>query len=126
MQADLKNIVLTNWPIKIISLILGYTFWLALGARLITNQWITIPLSFYNTKKGIAISAPETVTVALRGTRTDLANLNFGQVAAHIDASQLSQGTQLISLHSQQLLLPNNIHMLHSKPSNIVVTIDTK
>lgn len=124
MHAHLKNIVLANLPIKVISLILGYTFWAILGSRLYTDHWITIPLSFYNKKKGMVIKAPETVTVALSGTRTDLINLDNAKIAAHIDAVQLKRGTQLIELRADQLLLPNSIHMIHSKPSNIVVTVD--
>jgi hypothetical protein len=123
MQITLKELVLTNWPIKILSVILGYTFWIALGSHVYTEQWVTIPISFYNISQGVSITAPDTVLVALYGTRINLNTLDTENLAAHIDAQKLQPGTQLLSLHSEQLLLPQSIRMVHYKPSNLLITV---
>ncbi|MEX0672139.1 MAG: hypothetical protein WD068_02175 [Candidatus Babeliales bacterium] len=83
-----------------------------------------MPLSFYNVKHGSTIQAPETIQIALEGNRTDLRNITMSQLAAHINANELKKGTQLIELRPDQLLLPKHIRMIHSMPSNIVITVN--
>lgn len=121
--AKLKKIICSNAPLKIISLILGYSFWYIIGHGSIINIWLTIPLSFYEIPDNITLRAPEMVSINITGKRSDLYSLDKEKLAVHINAHGLSLGYNNVSITTETLLLPDNIKLIDYRPSNILVEV---
>lgn len=123
MASRTKKNVWRNAPLKLISLLLGYTFWYIFGNSHTSTAWITIPLCFYNVPEAQTIRAPETISVKVAGKRSDLRSLDPEQLAIHINAEKLKLGRNLISITDEALFLPESIKLVHYNPSNPTVEI---
>src|SRR3990172_9535257 len=108
MASRTKKNVWRNAPLKVISLILGYTFWYIFGNSHTCTAWITVPLCFYNVPTAQTVRAPETISVKIAGKRADLRALDPEQLAIHINAQELQQGRNLITITNDALFLPNS------------------
>src|SRR5580693_2934536 len=118
----LKYLLLNNAPLKIISLVLGYSFWHIATINQIITTTVTIPLCF-NLAENYTINAPEKINITLKGKRSDLYTIDISSLAAHIDATKLSLGKHGILINEHNLFLPQTISVVCYKPSNIIITI---
>jgi hypothetical protein len=123
MASPIKKHLWSNAPLKVISLILGYTFWYIFGNSHTSTAWVTVPLCFYNVATTQTVHAPETISLKIAGKRSDLRALDPEQLAIHINAEQLHSGRNLITLTDEALFLPNSIKLVHYTPSNPTVEI---
>lgn len=112
-----------NVPLKIISLILGYTFWYIFGSSHTSTAWITIPLYFYNVPEEKSIKAPETLSAKISGKRSELRMLDTKELAIHINAQQLHDGKNLLTITPEIIFLPDSIKLVHYCPSNPTVEL---
>lgn len=127
MKHSIKiNTFTNNLSLKIIAVILGYTFWAIISTRQTTERWIEVPLCFFSVPDTLRIEAPEAVNIAFSGSRIDLANLDITQLAIHIDSRDLTPGNQNISLSEEQLLLPSCVKITHWSPSNLIIMVEEK
>jgi len=125
MASPTKKHLWSNAPLKVISLILGYTFWYIFGNSHISTAWINVPLCFYNVANTQTVHAPEKISVKIAGKRSDLRALDAEQLAIHINAQNLQNGRNLITITDEALFLPNSIKLVHYTPSNPTVEILT-
>ncbi len=123
MASRTKKNVWRNVPLKVISLMLGYTFWYIFGNSHTSTAWITVPLCFYNVPTAQTIRAPETISVKIAGKRSDLRSLDSAQLAIHINAEKLDPGRTVLTITNDALFLPNSIKLVHYTPSNPMVEI---
>ena len=125
MIALLKNTLLNNLTIKIISVIIGYCLWSFLGNLYTYTSTATVPVSFYNVPGNTEISAnPESLTIQLRGKKADLKHCS--DLALHINAKSLQPGDHKIVPTEEQLFLPKTINLLHYKPLMISLAVHKK
>ncbi len=113
-------------PLKIISLILGYTFWHILSSSHASTAWINVPLCFYNVPEEKSIKAPEGLSVKISGKRDELRMLDLQELAIHINASQLHDGKNLLAITPETIFLPERIKLVHYSPSNPTVELVQK
>ena len=119
MIAIIKNNLLNNTHIKIISLILGYSLWSFLGQAYVLTQTVEIPICLYNVPETLRIQTfPETITVTLCGKRTELQNCT--DLALHINAATFTPGQKVLVLKEEQLLLPKTIKFVDCKPYTVL------
>ncbi len=123
MNLRLKNLLISNAPLKVISFILGYTAWYLLGNIVTETRWYTIPLSFYNLNTELSIQAPKTIQLLLAGKRNYLKNIDINNLAAHVNGALLKEKKQAIAISHDQLFLPDSIKLIHYIPTPISVTI---
>ena len=126
MRLHLKAIVLDNAPLKIISLILGFTLWYIFSQGQTINVWLDVPISFYNVPEQMTIHCHETIAINIAGKRIDLIHLNRQHMAIHINTQCLPQGINNITITPDLLFLPNSVRLLHYNPSNITVKLTKK
>ena len=126
MKAPTKKINLHNTPLKIIALLLGYSFWYIFGSSHTTAVQLTVPLCFYNVPTNNNVNAPESVSIKIAGKRSDIRALDIEQIAVHIDAEQLHEGKNLLTVTQETLLLPESIKLIHYSPSNPTVELIPK
>lgn len=123
MLTILKKSLLSNGTLKVVSLILGYAFWSFLSQSHNSTIWVDAPVSFYGQAHDTYISAPETISLALCGKRSDLRCLDINSLALHIDASKLKKGPQQLLVDSSTLFLPSSIKLVHYSPANSSITV---
>jgi hypothetical protein len=126
MTSPTKKTMWRNTSLKITALLFGYTFWYVFGQSHTSSAWITVPLCFYNVPKEVVIKGPETISLKIIAKRSDLRILypdHFDKLAIHINAEELTQGKNLLTLTEQSILLPPQIKLVHYSPSNPTVEL---
>ena len=119
----LKNLFLSNALLKIVCLLLGYSFWYIASLDHITTLYMSVPLCFTATTHNYHINAPETIGITIRGKRSDLYALEKETLAAHVNIDNFLPGTQGIIITEQHLFLPKAITLVNYKPSNLSLTV---
>ncbi len=113
-------------PLKIISIVLGYSFWYILSSSHTSTAWISIPLYFYNVPTEKSINAPEVLSVKISGKRDELRMLDLQELAIHVNATQLHDGKNLLTITPETIFLPKRIKLVHYSPSNPTVELVQK
>lgn len=112
--------IMHNAPLKVFSLILGYTFWYIFSHGQTITIEHTIPLCFYNIPKEGTLKSPETINVHLQGKRNLLSGLNMKKLAVHVDAQTLHAGNnQVVISAKKNLFLPEHIKLIHYTPAQL-------
>lgn len=127
MKQILRNPNLINHSIKIISLVLGYSFW-AIFAQ---NQNITIstdiPIYFYGNCENLEIISPEAIQAYLLGKRLEFGDTDCSKLAAHINLSDITkEGDYNINICDNDILLQNKIKLVSYSPTSIKITVKEK
>ena len=115
------NRYLNNLSLKILALVFGYTMWKTMSDGHKAELARRIPVSFYN-EQGLIIESPDSLAISLSGTRSSLYTLTRN-LAVHIDATRLQEGTNTIVPDEQLLFLPEQIKLLHCTPSALSISI---
>ena len=123
MRLHVTRIILSNAPLKIVSLILGFACWYIISQYQTVTILIPVSLCFDDVSENVTVYGPELVHVTITGKRIDLYALDKDQLAAHINVRGLSTGTHGIELNAGSLFLPSTIKLVHYNPSNIVIEI---
>ena len=104
-----KTLVTNNLTLKVISLIMGFTFWFVWSDKQPTSCRVDVPLCVYNVPENAEFQAPETVKIQLSGKLKDLYDLDLDNLAVHIDGSTLHQGNNQCIVKNEQLLMPDDV-----------------
>ena len=123
MKSILKKIFLSNAQIKIISLILGYSFWYLFSQMHVSQIWLDTPICFYNIPENLQIEATDTIKIQLSAKRADLYTIDREALAFHIDMQEAKTGNIIMKLKEEQLLLPDTIKLVRHYPANIALAI---
>ena len=126
MRHSFKKIFLNNVQIKIISIILGYSFWHIFSLSHTCLIWMEAPLSFYNMPKNLQIESPEKVKIQLSAKRADLYTIDKETLAFHINMQHAKEGNIITSLTKEQLLLPETIKIVRYYPANVAIKVIKK
>jgi hypothetical protein len=120
---QLKNLFLTNTPLAIISLLLGYSFWYIASYNQIISIQMNAPLCFSASTDNYTITAPETIAITITAPRCDLYALDKETLAAHVNIDKLLPGNHGIILTEHHFFFPKNILLTNYKPANLCITI---
>lgn len=123
MALPTKRVAWSSVPLKLISLILGYSFWYAFSHSHTTSMWVSVPVTFYNLPKHCSVIGPETIALKITGRRSDIRCLDFEHLALTVNAEHLKKGKNLLNVDEEQLLLPHSIKLLHYNPSNPIIEL---
>ena len=126
MLQTLKTILIKNTPLKVCSLILGYTVWSIFSGMQTITQELTVPLCCYQIPTTIDFDAPETVNITLSGKKNQMTSINTQDLAIHIDARDLPLGNSPIAITAERLFLPESIKLVHYSPAPLMITTTKK
>ena len=116
----LKNCIMNNLTIKILSMIIGYALWSLLADSYTVTQWQTIPICFYNVSENRHIeSNQEQLKIKLSGKRSDL--ISCKSLAFHVDAQLLSKGQNILMPNESSLFLPTSVKLVYCNPIKVSV-----
>lgn len=124
--ASLKSLFLSNAPLAMVSLLLGYSFWYIASYNHIVTLQCNVPLCFSALSHTYSIQAPEKVAITIKGKRSDIYSLEKKALAAHINVNKLLPGKHGIMLTEQHFFLPKSIVLTNYKPANLCITIAEK
>ncbi len=122
MNLSLRNLLLNKHSLKINALILGYWLWHTISYHQLQTITLRVPLCFYG-NEAIKIDAPESISVALFGYKSDLILMSLHELAAHFDCKNFVVGDYPISVTHDTLFLPERIKLLHYSPSPIIIKV---
>ena len=123
-MVTLTKIITSKYNLAISSTIIGICFWYFLSSMRPIEIHVKVPLSFYGeNSENCLLETLETINVYLKGLKRDFYNLQFKNLAIHINSDALHAGENNISITSENLFLPEEIKLVNYKPSNIVVMV---
>jgi YbbR domain-containing protein len=123
---SVKNLFLSNAALKIICLFFGYSFWYVASYDHVITFSTSVPLCFTALNNTYDITAPEKISITIKGKRSALYALEKDNLAAHININELLPGKHSIIITKQHLFLPKSVMLVDYKPSNLTVTIRTR
>lgn len=114
-----------NISAKILALILALILWIY-----VTNEQnppmettISVPLEVRNVASPlVAVDAPESVKVKIRGSRSIVAGLQAQDVKAFLDLRGLSEGRQPVKVYAQ---IPPSLDLVEISPDKVHIRLDT-
>lgn len=123
MRLSLQRTMLNKNTLRLSAILFGFIFWSFISSHHLITLSKKVPLCFYNTKNSMSLSAPEFLTVTLRGKKSDLKNINFDSLAVHIDAQNFTSELNGVKLTNKNLFLPDKIKLINYKPMNLLIKI---
>ncbi|HMM19656.1 MAG TPA: CdaR family protein [Selenomonadales bacterium] len=114
-----------NITVKALALILAMVLWIY-----VTNEQnppvettLAVPLEVRNLGDSfVAVDAPDTVRVKVRGSRGIIAGLQPQDIQAFVDMRGLEEGRQSVKVHAQ---MPVSLELLEISPDRLQLRIDT-
>lgn len=123
-MASLTKLLTNKYNLVINSTILGFCFWYSLSTMRPIEITLKVPLTFYgeNAEK-YNLETIESIKICLKALKKDFYNLQFNNLAIHLNIDTLHAGENHISITSEHLFLPEEIKLINYKPSNIAVIV---
>ncbi len=115
--------LLSNIPLKLVSLIAGYCIWLIVGSLHEETITLKVPVCFYQAEERTITDAPESAIIKLRGKKNDLFDLDTTTLALHINAQNLHAGQNCLAPTDKSVFLPSTIKLVNCSPSPLTVTV---
>lgn len=116
----LRNLLLRNLQLKLVSLGLAALLWIALNVEPKSEISLKVPLEFINTPKGVEVlGGTNTVDVRLSASSSIVKRIDASDVTASLDLSEWSAGERTYSLDSKNLVIPFGVAVTRITPSKI-------
>lgn len=124
---NIRNILLDNWGIKLVSLGLSLALWFYVTSKGKSEMTITVPLELRNIP-------PETVVVGdiagslevrLQSQERELRDISLGKkVVGVLDLSMTKIGENLLHISPDDIRRPSDVTVSHITPSEITVKLE--
>ncbi len=125
MQEIMKNLLLKNINIKIISLFLAIILWFYVigGENPIIERFIDIPLNISNLSAGLSLrEIPTNISIGIKGPKNLVNNLSSGEIVGIIDFSEIKEpGIYKLKIEVKP---PNRIEIIRVIPAEISVMVE--
>lgn len=115
-----------NFTLKLIALALAIVMWILVVGERRSELRLTVPLELRNLPDRLEISNQSTtqVEVAVRGYSSVLKKLTPGDIDAHIDLSNVQEGSYVFSFSPDDIGVPLGVSVLQVSPSQIDLFLD--
>ena len=120
---------MNNLWLKLLSLLLALAVWFVVSAprrEAVSERAFAIPVSLARMPRELVITkqAVDTVSVRLRGPKSDLRALSSQNLEVTLDMSWVQPGEATITLLPKAINVPPQIEVLSMDPTNLVFHID--
>jgi YbbR domain-containing protein len=118
--------MLSNWHLKLISLIIGSCLWYFVAGEDQVDMTILVPLEVLNLPADLIISNQykKDIEVTVRGPRRMIQNLRNQNITRPVDLSRAQPGTEVIKNTASSISLPKGIGVLRLQPTSITLLLD--
>ena len=116
------------WGLRLLALALAVLAWfLATADRRETrtgNTAVEASVNYSTQEQMMILEAVEEVRVGIRGTSSQIQNLNPFQVSVSVDLRNAETGTREVNLTPRDVLLPEGLEVISIEPNQFVVELD--
>ncbi len=118
------NSRLASFGLKLIALFLAVVLWFFVSAprrEPVSERAFSPPLSVVRMPRDLVITTalPDTVSVRLRGRRSDLRSLSSQNLEVTLDVSWLQPGEATITLRPQAISVPPDVEVVSIEPNKL-------
>lgn len=124
---NLRNILLDNWGIKLVSLGLSLTLWFYVTSKGKTEMTLTAPLELRNVPQDLAVVGDVTgsLEVRVQGQERVLRDIMIGKkVVGMLDLSMAKAGENSVRLSPDDIKRPSEVAVTHMSLSEIKVKLE--
>lgn len=120
--------LLSNWPLKLLSLLLAFAIWLAVIGENRIVQDFAIPLDVVLPEELTLTAAPPTnLTVRLRGSETSIRTLDPLRLVVSLDLREVSPGKLDVQLFPENLTgVPAGVEVAFIDPSRVQLVVESR
>jgi len=116
--------MLTNLPLKILSVFLAFIVWFVVSAprrEPVSERAFAAPVSLVRMPRDVTITTPmpDTVSVRLRGRVSDLRSLSSQNLEVTLDVSWIMPGDAVITLSPHAMSVPPQIDVVAMEPTKL-------
>ncbi len=118
----LKEVVLNNLHLKLLSLLVAFLLWLNVTSQKKTHLEVFSYIDIINLKKNIEIEAvePERVKIILEGTSKNIDEFDISKIHVFIDGSNIKDGENIVPV-KVAIEGVQNIRIISIIPEEVVV-----
>lgn len=117
----LRQLLLHNWWLKLLSLLLAYGLWTVVAQTPVVEIGISVPLELRHLPAGLQVSGdiPTRVYLDLRGPSNLLRRLPPEEVAVVVDLTGVSSGNKWFSLGAKNVEVPPGVEVVRVIPAEV-------
>lgn len=125
-MGGLRSAVLSNWPLKLLSLVPAIVLWIMFVGPQSSELGITVPIQYTNLPAGMEITGKwmDRIDLRVRGSEASLAGLKPESVRAVVDLSGVVTGLNFFRISSRNLQVPPGITISQIRPSNLFLNVE--
>ena len=116
------------WGLRLLALALAVLAWfLATADRRESrtgNTAVDASINYSTPEQMMILEPVEEVRVGIRGTSSQIRNLNPFQVSVSVDLRDAEKGTREVNLAPRDVLLPEGLEVISIEPNKFVVELD--
>ena len=126
MSDFIRRYVAHNLGLKLISLALAVSLWLAVSRDPIAEVALEIPIEFHNIPQNLDISSESIpqAQIRLRGPQRMVRALKASDVYADIDLTNLRPGERTFDLTASEIHIPSGLQVVQVIPSQLHLSFD--
>jgi YbbR domain-containing protein len=124
---NMRNILLDNWGIKLVSLGLSLTLWVYVTSKGKTEMTLTVPLELRNIPQDMAVvgSVAGSLEVRIQGQERILRDITVAdKIVGVLDLSMTKVGENTVHISPDDIKRPANITVTHMSPSEVKVKLE--
>ncbi len=122
----IKDRVMNNILLKLISLTIAISLWLIVVVKGQTEITLTVPVEFRNLPQGLGIlsKSNSTVEVSIKGFEQIIKNMRPYDVKMSVDLSRVKKGSNTIYLTKESVRLPSSLTVSSIRPEYIKIVTE--
>jgi diadenylate cyclase len=127
MSKFIRQYVAHNLGLKLISLALAVSLWLAVSRDPSAEVALEVPIEFHNIPQNLDISSENIpqAQIRLRGPQRIVRGLRASDVYADLDLTNLKPSERTFDLTARQIHLPSELQVVQVIPSQLHLSFDT-
>lgn len=126
-SSSLKELILSNWRLKLLSLITSVFLWLVIVGPQKSELGISVPIQYTKLPLAVEIIGQwmDRLDVRVRGSASSLDSLSPGSVRAVVDLGRVLPGLNFFRITSDKIQVPPGITIAQIRPSDLQLNIET-
>lgn len=123
----LRNFVLDNWKLKLLSLLLATMLWFVVYLMGETKKEISVPVTTVNLRKDTVLMKMDstTVDITLTGRVSVLRDVKANDIRVSLDLSRVQEGENIFNISKGNVQIPRGVQIDEIRPTSVKIDIDT-
>lgn len=111
---------------KVLALLIALTLWFVANLQHDVEKYVSIDINYANLPKGLIIvnNPPEKLNIRVRGPRSQLSSVSPNDMVFTVDLSNLTTGTSMFEIRTDQIIPPRDVQVTAISPSEINLDVD--